>query len=452
MVKTIAEMAPLRTLLLASGLAPLATGEHAEVVAHLARALARAGERLIVALRRPADLPDAELDRLGLARRLDPLSLATPHGRVTLTLREGRLAGGEVPVFTFEGPGAERDDVVAAAALELCARRHLWPHLVRAFHDAPRLLSLARLYPAPSGHETPASVLLLGESRALTPPLRDAISAADRVVLPSATYADQLLERGEGDLVDVLRGLPDRVRGIPPGADESRWNPARDPHLGGSMPATPAGKRALKRALRHELGMAGGGLPLVVALGPVDLLDGDAAEAVALSDCQILFAEPEAPTASARAGEELVRGLARRHPLRVRCVHAGAPLLHRMVAAADVVLYCHADPTGAFSPLAPMLYGAVPVVPRAGAFGDAVVDWDARSATGSGFLYPPHRPEEIATALRRALRAAAHPEGWQRLVDQVRSTDLSWHTAGVRHADLGREALRAARALSAPAA
>ena len=453
MVKTIAEMASLRTLLLASRLAPLATGGHAEAVANLTRALARAGERPTVVGRRPPDLPDAELDRLGLARRLDPLSLATPHGRVALTLREGRLAGGQVPVFTLEGPGAERDDVVAAAALELCAQRGLWPDLVRAFHDAPRLLSLARLYPAPAGRATPASVLVLGESRALTPPLRDAISAADRVVLPSATYADQLLERGEGELVNVLRAAATRVRGIPPGVDEVRWNPARAPHPGGEpLPTTRSAKVALKRSLRRELGMAGGGLPVVVVLGPVDLLDSDAAEALAMSGCQILFAEPVAPTAAARAGEELVRTLAQRHPLRIRCVHADTRLLHLMVAAADIALYCHADGTGPFSPLYPMLYGVVPVVPRAGAFGDAVVNWDARSATGSGFLYPTHRPEEIATALRRALRTAADPAGWDRLVDQVRATDLSWNTAGVRHADLGREALRAARAAAVPAA
>jgi glycogen synthase len=97
-----------------------------------------------------------------------------------------------------------------------------------------------------------------------------------------------------------------------------------------------------------------------------------------------------------------------------------------------------------------MPYGAVPVAPRSGAFADGIVDWDSETGTGSGFLFALHRPEEIPSALRRAVRAASVGGGaWSRLVSRVGSADVSWRTAGVRHAELGREAVRASREVAA---
>jgi glycogen synthase len=77
------------------------------------------------------------------------------------------------------------------------------------------------------------------------------------------------------------------------------------------------------------------------------------------------------------------------------------------------------------------------------------VDWDPASRTGTGFLFSPHRPEDIPAAMRRAVRAAATTEVWDELVSRVAHLDLSWRTVGVRHAELGREAIRAARAAAA---
>jgi starch synthase len=125
-------------------------------------------------------------------------------------------------------------------------------------------------------------------------------------------------------------------------------------------------------------------------------------------------------------------------------VHTDLPLLHRIIAAADMVLHCHHFAPGGFSPLFSMLYGAVPVAPRSGAFADAVVDWDPSSRTGTGFLFSPYRPEDIPAAMRRAVRASAATEVWDELVARVSRVDLSWRTVGVRHAELGRESMRAA--------
>jgi starch synthase len=180
-------------------------------------------------------------------------------------------------------------------------------------------------------------------------------------------------------------------------------------------------------------------------LGPSDLLDRDSSEALAHAGAQLVFAHDRAALpGSERHALELVH----HHPTRVRTVTANPPLLHRLVAAADLALFCHRYAPGGFSPLYCMPYGTVPITPRAGAFADAVVDYDQATGTGTGFLYAPHRPEDIPAATRRAVRAATSGEAWTELVERVAHADLSWRTAGLRHAELGREAIRASRELA----
>ena len=427
-------MPPVRALQLASRVAPLAHGEDAEAAAALCRALARGGVRVSVVPRRPPGAADGDLERAGLARRLDPLELTGTHGGAVLTVHEGHLAGGAVPVFAIDGPGADDDEVLASAALDLAWRRDLWPDVVRAWDDAPHLCAHAEERVAPPGHTPPSSVLLLRDAapRAVSPALRDALAAADRVALPSQSYAEETITSGEGELVDLLRAAPGKVRGVPSGIDESRWLGACDP----------GAKAELRRALRRQLGMATSGAPLVCVLGPIDLLDRDAAEALACAGAQLVFAHaPGAPPGS----EQIAHDLAHDHPMRVRSLVADAELVQRIVAAADIALFCHLFAPGGFSPLYCMTAGTVPVAPRSGAFADTLADYDASTATGSGFLYAAHRPEEIPAALRRAVRAAQSGEPWRALVGRVAATDVSWRTAGLRHAELAREAIRAAR-------
>jgi hypothetical protein len=449
-----------RALHVFSRIAPLASDEEAGVAAALSRALVRAGEQVTVVTRRPPGLSDAAMESAGLARRLDPIEVPAPSaplGRVRLTVREGSLAGGGVPAFALEGPGSEDDEILAAAALELAERRGIWPQVVRARDDAPHIIAQAEERPPPPGCLQPASVLLLGEAsaRPVPAPLRDALAAAHRIALPSASYAGEVIERGEGELVEMLRAKADEVRGIANGVDGVHWNPARDPHLADPLEPTRAGKAELKRALRRELGLAPGPGPLAVALGPFDLLDADAAEGLAHVGAHLVLVHPPALlTGAAEAAAHELPGqprdsdipleLARAHPMRVRSVHTDIALLHRIIAAADIVLHCHRFAPGGFSPLFSMYYGAVPVAPRSGAFADAVVDWDPGSRTGTGFLYSPYRPEDMPAAMRRAVRASATSEVWDELVARVAHADLSWRTVGVRHAELGREAMRAA--------
>ena len=435
-------MPAVRSLHLAPRMPPLAGGPEAGAALALCRALDRAGEEVVVVSPRstgatgapgaPGEPSDEDLDRAGLARRLDPFVVAGPHGPASFTVREGRLAGGAATLLALEGPAAADPELLAHAALELAAGRGLWPDLVRAWDDAPELAYVAAERPPPPGRAAPAIVLVLRDPAApVSPTLRAALAVADRIALPSASFAEELLQLGEGEVVELLRAAPERVRGIPAGVDESRLRPA-----------APAGRPERLRALRRELALPPSRAPLACVLGPLDLLDRDIGEALVLAGAQLVFVHPRG---RAPGAAQLALDLAHDHPLAVRTLDADRALEDRVIAAADLALFCHRFAPDPFSPLDCMLRGTVPVAPRSGAFADAVIDWDPATGTGTGFLYPAYRPEEIPAALRRAVRAAASGRPWQDLATRVAATDLSWRTAGLRHAELGRDALRAHR-------
>ena len=441
-------MPAVRSLHLAPRIPPLAAGPEAGAVLALCRALDRAGEEVVVVSPRSPVAPgatgpagasgaagepsDEDLDRAGLARRLDPFVVAGPHGPASFTVREGRLAGGAATLLALEGPATADPELLARAALELAASRGLWPDLVRAWDEAPELVYLAGERPPPPGRAAPGTVLLVRDPTApVRRPLRAALDVADRIALPSVSFAGELIQRGEGEVVELLRAAPERVRGIPAGVDQ----PPPDP-------APRAGRPERLRRLRRELGLPPSRAPLACVLGPLDLLDRDIGEALVLAGAQLVFLHPRG---AAPGAAQLALDLAHDHPLAVRALDADRALEDQVIAAADLALFCHRFAPGPFSPLGCMLRGTVPIAPRSGAFADAVIDWDPTTGTGTGFLYPAHRPEEIPGALRRAVRAAASGGPWQDLVTRVAATDLSWRTAGLRHAELGRDALRVHR-------
>lgn len=433
-------MSSIRALHVIDRIAPLAHSGDAEVAFSLSRALARAGERVSVVTRMASGAAEAAA-AAGLARRLDPLVVEGPDGPAEIIVYQGAVAGGEVSLWLLSGPEVAGDELAARAALGLMAAAGVVPDIIRATWRWPDVLSLARM-DMPSA----ATALWMDDAnQPLSDALARAIDTADIITVPSASYRRELLGRGEGDLAEALARREGALYGIAPGVDEAHFDPRRDPLLPQPIEPTVAGKSPCKRELRRALGLpstAAG--PLVVVIGPFELLDRDIAELMAHVGGQFVFAYP--PELAPRGGD-LPSSLAQRHPTIARVLDGQPATMHLAMAAADLALLPFTCEPGAAHPLYCMRYGAVPIAPRQGVFGDVLVDWDAQSSTGNGFVFPAYRPEDLATALRRAHRAHQHPS-WDSLVERVANTDISWHTAALRHDERAQRAVRARREIA----
>jgi glycogen synthase len=451
----------------ASELAPLTgNGLLAREVSYLSSAMAELGLDVTVAV--PGHrIP--EPTSVGLARRLRPLLVpgagpatepapgATPGATIDAfesTVHEGKLAGGRVKVLALDVPAALRQGVQQGtrafchAVMTAAVQAGLRPDAVFVWPGTEPAAAMARA--AFRGDQTPVTLMALrdqGDAGALA----QAIEHIDLVVASSPSRAEQVRALPETDpLGRVLASRRDAVHGILGGIDTLAWNP---PHDGLDTRDLAASKAEHKRRFKRRLGLRGGAqAPLLALIGPFDddILTEAAAEELALCDTLlVVLADAERDRAACERFQHLAR--------RGRGVLLAVPgqdelrsLEHELLCAADIALFARRHPNTALSELHAMHYGVAPVAPRGPVYSDLLLDFEARTGTGSGFLFDPgaDKPGSLATAVERALRAYHQPRAFQALIERCARFDLSWRTAAIRHTELLVETLRPRQALA----
>jgi starch synthase len=407
-----------------------------------------------------------------LARRLNKLSIPLGAETVHADVYEARLVSGvnvtmlSVPGLTdqatvYGGPSdARRYALLSRGAIEWVRQQHTHPSILHA-HDwaaslVPLFLSMARAQdPKLHGIRTvltvhdPESRGLFDRStlaatgipeRFFSPDelefygrvcwLKHGMLRADKVVLPSPTYARELAhpEAGRG-LEGVVRHRGADVVGILHGVDFSVFNPATDPHLAARFDAEGTdGREACRADLAERAGLPQRPeSPVYADDGPID-----AARALdLLAACATRIVRNDARWVLAGDGDPgLVAAfeeLAKRFPDRVsfRRTYDEA-FLHKAFAGADFWVAPSRREPGAVSHLYAMRYGALPIARAAGAVKDAIVDCDPRFESGTGFLFESADPDELFGAIGRALAAFRRKDILARLRHRVMRRDVSW--------------------------
>jgi starch synthase len=489
-------------LFVASELAPMAkVGGLADVIAALSKALRLLGHKVTLALPR---YPAFEAGGLMLARRLTPVALpAGPDGipAAEVTLYDGRLGsgvelllldarleegGGRHGRSLFDrqgiyGEGAEdypdnaaRFATFCRAVVEVVRHRadagapfdivhaHDWPAALVPYLIRERAAELGRVRTALTIHNlahqgiaSPDALRFAGLGRdhfhmdrlefyGGVSFLKGGILAADAITTVSTTYAREILTPERGERLDgVLRTRQKELTGIVNGIDYAVYNPMTDPALIARYDAEdPGNKGRCKTALLQELGLEiRPDRPLVASIGRVvtqkgsdllaaalpKLLKGDVAVAIAGTGDPGLVAKLEAAVAKA--------------PERATYVGAAPePIIHRILAAADVVVVpSRYEPCGLVQ-LYAQRYGAVPVACYTGGLIDTIVDCDSALETGSGFLFDKPTSTALVGGVQRAIAAMASPR-WGALRRRVMRLDLGWDRPARRYAHVYRDAI-----------
>lgn len=475
-------------LFVASELAPLVkVGGLADVVAALSKALRLLGHKVTVALPR---FPAIEAGGVMVARRLTPLVLpAAPGGdeRVEVTVFDGRLGSG-VELLLFDIPGlydrpgvygedghdypdnARRFGLFARAAVEIVRQRamsgssfdvvhaHDWPaamvpYLMRqsdAFDRVRTVLTIHNL--ASQGifpREALATLGLGGEHFRLdrlefygdVSFLKGGVIAADALTTVSTTYAREILTPELGERLDgVLRTREAKLTGIVNGIDYAVWNPMTDPAIGARYDAEDtSNKGRCKSALLQEVGLeVHPDRPLIVSIGRVvhqkgsDLL-ASALPKILKSDVSVVIAGEGDPALMNKLSVAVAKAPERTTYLE----RVSEAVVHRLLAAADiVVLPSRFEPCGLVQ-LYAQRYGAVPVACRTGGFIDTIVDADAALETGTGFLYDKPTATALVGGVQRAIAAMTSPR-WLALRRRVMRLDLGWDRPARRYASIYR--------------
>ena len=474
----------MRILHVASEVAPYSkTGGLADVLGALPRALAALGHEVTVVTPRYRSI---DPERFGLARRLRGLAAPLGADTVAVGVYEGQAAStprvrvyliDHKPSFDRDGlygdakgdfaDNARRFALLGSAALAVCAEFGAWPDVVHG-HDwqagpailfakkrwgdlhAPKTvftlhnLAFQGLFPEqvvdelglPRQYYHPEGFEFYGQASFL----KAGLALADRLSTVSPTYAREIQTPEHGLGFDgLLRARNKVLHGILNGADYDIWNPEKDIHLAATYSAESlAGKRACKAALQREMGLpVRADVPLCGSISRLtdqkgfDLVLG-ALPQILDGDAQYVLLGSGDP-----ALESALKQLQVKFPkkLAVRIGYDEA-LAHRIEAGCDLyVMPSKFEPCG-LNQMYSLRYGTPPIVRATGGLDDTIVDFDARSRSGTGFKFEAYAVDALVGAWRRALAAWRSDDDFAGLVKRAMAQDFGWGRAAEAYTHL----------------
>ncbi len=275
--------------------------------------------------------------------------------------------------------------------------------------------------------------------------LKGGILTADRLTTVSPSYAQEILENGEG-LEEVLRSRADSLIGILNGIDDTVWNPEIDPHLWANYStANPVGKERNTERLRNELGLAQeSATPVVGMISRLAVQKGFDLVMAAFDRMMSLGIQFVLLGTGAPEYEEFFRKAAQRYPQRAAArIMFSEQWAHRIEAAADIFLMpSRFEPCG-LNQMYSLRYGTVPVVRATGGLKDTVRDYTANRTAGNGFTFTDYTPDAMLSALRRAVALYRDDQAaWAELRKRGMEEDHSWSASARNYLDLYAELTR----------
>lgn len=461
-------------LFVTTELAPyVKVGGLADVSAALPKTLKALGHRVTIVMPRYAAFDESGLL---MARRLTPLRITLGETTYEVTIYDGRLSSQvdlaliDVPSL-FDRPGVygERGEdypdnplrfaVLSRAAAELARQRFGDGSPFDIVHANDWPTALVPKYLKDLGVATPVVLTIHNVAHQGVFPkdvlpklglgwedftvngiefygsinlLKQGVISADLVTTVSPTYAREIQTPEHGHRLDGVLRAKGRVLGILNGVDYGVWNPATDSHLAARYDAEDASNKArCKGALRKELGFPlEPDVPIVAYVGRMahqkgsDLVAELVPRVVRGSDVQVVIAGSGDEEIAAKSALVVQKS----HGNAIYTGAASEALVHRIFAAADVMLVpSRFEPCGLVQMYA-QRYGALPVARATGGLVDTIVDCDAKLETGTGFLFDEPTVDALYGAVQRALSAYASPR-WGALRRRVMRLDRGWERA-----------------------
>ncbi|MCC6782969.1 MAG: glycogen synthase GlgA [Planctomycetes bacterium] len=484
----------LRILLVSSELTPFAkTGGLADVVAGLGRWLAKVGHSVRIVMPLYGQVARGGFD-LHEARDIGRIRMRFDGSEQEFGAKVGELPNSKVPVYFVDCPAMfGRDRIYSStyadehirfgllcrAALEFCQRLGFAPDIAHCndWHTALVPLYLRSLYSWDGLFRKTRTLLTihnigyqgqfsgkviddlgLAASRNLFHQddlqqrnevnfLKTGLLYADWLTTVSPNYAKEIqtAEGGRG-LEDTLRARKDALTGIVNGVDYGDWDPANDRHLPAAFGAKDlSGKAACKKKLLERFALRQDGNPMVI--GIVSRLTSQKGFDLLPDVLPVVMRDERVRLVALGSGEQryedYFQWLRDQLPDRVG-VYRGyhEELAHWIEAGSDAFLMPSLFEPCGLNQMYSMRYGTVPIVRRTGGLADTVVDHDAATGRGTGFVFDRFDAHSLLAAMQRAVAVFKEPAAWHALMMAGMAQDWSWDRQGPHYVELYRRLMR----------
>ena len=273
--------------------------------------------------------------------------------------------------------------------------------------------------------------------------LKGGILFADRVVVSSEVYAQEIQSQSLGEGLDgVLREHAHKLSGILGGADYQRWDPATDQLIPARYgPDTVRVKRRSRDALLEQLQLAPdprgpvfGMVTRTVEAKGFDILMPVLDRLLADDVRLVILGKGEA------AYETALAIAARRYPNRLAYVHDyDEALAHLIEGGSDCALIPSRVEPGGFSAMHSLRYGVLPIARGTRGIEQIIADYDPTTNRGYGFLFYQYGSEPLWDAIKRAKEIFRDRAEWERLIRRALALDFSWGLAAEMYERLYRD-------------
>lgn len=264
--------------------------------------------------------------------------------------------------------------------------------------------------------------------------LKAGIFYSDTLTTVSPTYAKEIQTPQFGfGLQGLLSDRSHEIHGILNGIDTDEWNPAIDPYLASNYDdGRLADKNTVKLVLQSRLGLHEDiATPLLGVVSRLTYQKGldtflAIAEPLLQQGCQIAL------LGSGESGlENGFLDLAHRYPQQTSVnIGYNEPLSHQIMAGADIfIMPSRFEPCG-LNQMYGLRYGTPPIVTRTGGLADSVQDANANSlsdGTATGFVIDTADPNQLWSAVERALIYYRDPKIWHEIQRNGMKLDLGWN-------------------------
>ena len=272
--------------------------------------------------------------------------------------------------------------------------------------------------------------------------LKGGLAYASMITTVSGTYAGEIQTPFFGEKLDAhLRFHSGKLRGIVNGIDCDIWNPATDTLLAANYDAgsAVAQKRANKRALQEQLGLAVDdgkmviglisrltdqkGLDLINAVMP-SLMDGNT-QVVVLGTGDAKYED------AFRCYENAYKGSVCSN------IMYDEKRAHMIYAGSDALLVPSLFEPCGLTQLIAMRYGTVPIVRETGGLKDTVAPYNEYENTGNGFTFDRYESGLLLDACIRAKTLFFTQRGrWDEMVLRDMDKDVSWERSAMQYRNL----------------
>lgn len=272
--------------------------------------------------------------------------------------------------------------------------------------------------------------------------MKGAIVCADIVSTVSPTYAMEILSpRFSNGLHYVLEQNKGKLKGILNGIDTEYYNPLTDTELYANYSHTNlAGKAEGKKQLQKLVGLRErADTPLVAIISRLTGHKGIdivmlAAEELLKEDIQLVVLGQ-----GDYSYENYFWHLADRYKGKVSTLLMyNKEMSKKIYAGADLFLMpSKSEPCGLAQMIASR-YGTVPIVRETGGLYDSIKDIGNQGG-GNGFTFANYSAEDLAWAVKRAVRTYKNKEEWKALTEKVMQVDFSWDKSALTYIDMYKE-------------